>query len=195
MQCFLDATDYFDEGTLLDGGSSGVYGEIGWFIPQYLAESDPGTIVPSFLKHNETLREMFIDAMINDESNINWIDEFYEIRANLTGYAYDEPDADKPTVFGSVDNYVMSIYAFDQTRNMFDYTGMDWYFASFDGEAALTEMLIDMYSQRLPFVANLYRYLFEYLLFFCSLVFFIIFLLNFSCGFTNFCLGLFDMFL
>ena len=151
----IDASIYFENGSVINGGVSGVYGEIGWFIPQYLVDQLPTVIVPSVLANDETIREEMINAMING-SDTNWIDKFYEIR-NITEYkqtVYDLPNTTRPTCFGSSDSYAMSVYSEKQADN----TGIDWNFVTLGGEGILSEYIYEMYTNRLPFVANLYRY-------------------------------------
>ena len=155
-----DSISYFESDTVLDGGTSGVYGEIGWFIPQYLVNSQPTAIVPTVIKKNETLRKELIDAMTID-SGINWIDKWFDIRIddiNDDIYPYDSPNGSNPTVFGSDDYYGMSNYSFNQSRNVLDGTGIDFNFVTFGNEDFLSDFLIDLYSKQLPFVANLYTY-------------------------------------
>ena len=158
---------YLDNGSVVDGGNLGVYGEMGWFIPQYLVDSMPNIIVPKNIKNNQTLRDMIIYAMVNG-SDTDWIDEFYSFRSdviiidengtiNIDDYDYGLPTYDKPTIFGSIDSYAMSQYTYNQSIRMFA-TGMDWNFATFNSESKLTEYIVDMYSKRLPFIVNIYRY-------------------------------------
>lgn len=154
----IDSEDYFDSGEVLDGGSSGVYGEIGWFMPQYLVESQSNSIVPRNLKNNNTLRNMMIEAVVNG-TNKNWIDEFHKVRSNLSSdYPFALPTYDKPTIFGSVDSYAMSSFAHNQSLHMFDQNeGMDWNYATFGSESTLSQFMIEMYKNELPFITNIYR--------------------------------------
>ena len=65
--------DYFDAGTVYDGGTSGIYGESGWFIPQYLVDSMPISVVPKLLNNNETFRSELTSAIVNG-TDTNWIE-------------------------------------------------------------------------------------------------------------------------
>lgn len=117
----------------------------------------PTIVVPSVLAHNESIREAMIDALVNG-SDTNWINEFHVIRPNIseTDYSYDIPNITKPTCFGSIDSYAMSVYSQKQSRG----TGIDWAFATFGSEEYISEYVYDMYTRKLPFVVNLYRCLY-----------------------------------
>ena len=138
-----------------------MFGEYGWFIPQYYVDSYPNSYVPYYLKYNKTIRNQIIKSSINN-SDINWINEWYNFRnitkLNNKGYSFDFPNDTVPTVFGSFDSYITAQYSYDLSRNMFDYTGLKLNFATFNSESKLTEMITDLYRKRLPFVANMYRY-------------------------------------
>ena len=171
-----NADKYFYEGSVIDAGSSGVFGEAGFFVPRYFADTNPTVIVPWTLKNNDTLRNIMINALING-SDTNWIEKFYDIRPELrnssnynntsdwtiNGYDFDLPNSEIPTVFGSVDEFGISSHSYALCNNAYvsNGNGIDWNFATFGTEALLSEFIYDMYSKQLPFMVNIYRYDFE----------------------------------
>ena len=60
----------------------------------------------------------------------------------------------RPTVYGSLDTYAMTIYSKNLSIKYFDGEGLDWNFATFNSETLLSEFVVDMYKQKRPFIAN-----------------------------------------
>ena len=87
----------------------------------------------------------------------DWYEYFHTSVWDVTyGTQYGEPDGTKPVVWGSSDGYVQSVIANKLTNNVL---GSDtWEFASTSSgsEGDLISMVADLYSRRIPFVANIY---------------------------------------
>jgi len=150
--------DYFEDDTVIAGGISGVYGEGGWFVPKYVYDDHPEWILPQQLKYNETLRQIFIDAY-TIHSDTNWVDEWWNIWQNdlneYSQYGFGFPNGSIPIIFGSYQGYAISEYSGKLVNNVLD-DGLNWTFAALKSEGALTDFVVDLYSKRLPFIANLY---------------------------------------
>eukprot|EP01083_Nonionella_stella_P181288 648872_1 len=151
--------DYIDNDLVTHGGISGVYGEGGWFVPKYVYDEHPEWILPHQLKHNESLRQIFIDAY-TAQSEHDYIDRWWRgwgSGSNLDQYSklgFGTPNYSKPVVFGSYEGYAISKYSAQLVDNLLG--GIDWTFAAFGSEGNLTAFVIDLYSKGLPFIANLY---------------------------------------
>merc|ERR1719295_336907 len=150
--------DYFDKGSVLDKGISGVFGEGGWFVPKYVYDDHPEWTLPSELKTNESLRELFIDSY-TIHSDENWIDYWWSVwndsLDSYLEYGYEIPNASTPIIWGSYAGYAISGHSQRLVENLMD-DGMDWNFAPLKSESALSDLVVDLYEKELPFIANIY---------------------------------------
>jgi len=69
---------------------------------------------------------------------------------------YAAPSYERPIIFGSVPSYLMSVYSQLLVDNLYENASFGWDFVPFGSEGLLTEFVVDMYEQRLPFIANIY---------------------------------------
>eukprot|EP01084_Bolivina_argentea_P263231 445436_1 len=146
---------YFDNGTVDNGGLSGVSGESGWFVPKYIYEQHPEWSIPINMKNNQTIRQMFIDSY-TIYSDINWIDKWYKIWNNsMNSYPFDKPQKHIPIIWGSNIDYATSIYSDKLTKNLLN-NGINWTYVAFGNEEILSEFIKDLYSKGLPFIVNIY---------------------------------------
>jgi ABC-type proline/glycine betaine transport system substrate-binding protein len=135
---------YYLSGSVDFGGFVGAYGEISWWIPKYFVEEHPTVLVPSVLKSDSSIRE----ALINGSA------DYVAIYNQSDSFSFDKPDMTKPTVWGSYASYKQSQTCFDLTRNIEG--GMNISFTPTGSEGALAALVKDLYSRRLPFLANIY---------------------------------------
>eukprot|EP01084_Bolivina_argentea_P039115 72297_1 len=147
------AQQYYDNSTVTFGGISGAFAESGWYVPQYVYDETPEWMVPKALKENQIIRQTFIDAYTIN-SDTNWVDQWY-INNTDTNYKFDLPTNTTPIIFGSSRAYAISNYSNKLIKNVLN-GGMDWHFVPMGSEEMLTQFVIEMYRNHLPFIANLY---------------------------------------
>lgn len=126
---------------------SGCFGEESIWMPQYYVEQDPYSIVPSKIRDNAELREKLMNATKNGPTNYN---ELYN-----TSSAYDRTNESRPIVWGSATHYFMTQYAYDLINNSIT-GGLNVSFVTTGGEGSLAALVRDLYSQQVPFLANIY---------------------------------------
>eukprot|EP01084_Bolivina_argentea_P064921 118343_1 len=156
---------YYDRGTVLHGGINELYGEINLYIPRYIYNEFPNSIVLSELKNNNILRQQFIDAYTIN-SNKDWIKYWNNTLYNNSNllseylsYGFDLPSYDIPTIFGSLFGYEMTKHSKGFIKSIIMYNdtiGLDWNFIPLGSETLLSEFVIDLYNNKQPFIANLY---------------------------------------
>jgi len=127
------------------GGFVGAYGEISIYVPKYWTDEHPTHLIPSLFGTDMELREALINASAYGPT---------DYVAKYSGSdAFDTPTYDRPIVWGSVHGYEQSNYAYGLINNM----GMNMSFVTTGtNEQPLVELVADLYSQRKPFLANIY---------------------------------------
>eukprot|EP01084_Bolivina_argentea_P047038 86653_1 len=145
---------YFDDGTVINGGFSGVSGDVGgWFVPRYVYNENPEWTLIKYLKYNKTVQQIFVDAFTIN-SDLNWYDKWWDIwNDTLDDYPFDLPVKETPIIFGSVEGYSLSKYSYRLSKNLM---GVNWTFLAFGSEQYLLQFIQDIYTKRLPFIACLY---------------------------------------
>ena len=152
--------DYIDDGSVLNLGISGVYGEQGWFVPKYVYEDQEHQhwVLLQKLRNDKSLRSTFINAYTVNSST-NWYEYWWSVWNNSLDeyleYGYDIPDAATPIIWGSQPDYAISQHSQRLTNNVLD-NGLNWTFVALGSETALTNLIQDLCAKRLPFIANLY---------------------------------------
>jgi len=126
------------------GGFVGAYGEISIYIPQYWAEQHPTHLIPSLVATDMEFREALINASAYGPTDY--------VAMYSDSDAWDTPTYDKPIVWGSVASYSMSEYADGLSKHL----GMNVSFVTTGSESSLMDLVADLYSQRKPFLANIY---------------------------------------
>eukprot|EP01083_Nonionella_stella_P018150 50712_1 len=148
---------YIETDTITNGGMSGVFGEGGWFIPKYMYEQQPDWTLPYHLKHNQTVRQTFIDAY-TIHSDRNYIERWWKgMGSSIDDYiarGYGVPNDTQPIVWGSSAGYEISTHSHDLVSNLLG--GLHWTFVAFGSESNLTEFVKDLYAKQLPFIAVMY---------------------------------------
>eukprot|EP01084_Bolivina_argentea_P213099 362053_1 len=169
---FDGKTDYVLSGLIDFGGFVGAYGEESIWLPKYWVEANPKHIVPEEIKNDLIFRQALINGSAGRSANgaIDYIAKYnttgvYNIshpvyynrsRVNWTDpVPFDRPNYDRPTVWGSSPGYFMSEYANDLIQNVIS-GGLDLNFVTTGGEGSLLSLVTDLYSQRVPFLANIY---------------------------------------
>merc|ERR1719203_322962 len=113
-------------------------------MPKYWADANPTHTVPSVIASDSDLRDLLIDASCGGSTN--WTEHY------SSSDAWDSPTCTRPVIWGSVDDYAMSEYAYHLKNNL----GMDVDFVTTGSESALMDVVSDMYARRVPFLADMY---------------------------------------
>jgi hypothetical protein len=144
---FDGKTDYVLTSKIDFGGFIGAYGEESIWLPTYWVEQHPKHLVPQEVRDNAEYREALINASANGPTD-------YIKKYNHSNY-FDTTSYDRPVVWGSTTTFIMSQYANDLVKNVID-GGMNVSFVTTGTEPLLTELIKDLYQQRVPFLANIY---------------------------------------
>ena len=135
---------------------NGIFGEVGWFVPKYFADKYPRAILIHFLQNDDEIRNLLIAGSNGSYPNTtNWI-EYYSDQNNLpTPYRWDLANrtinnTQPPVAWGSVEDYFMSEWSFDVSRNN------DLSFVSIGSESKINSMIIELYNAKAPFIVNIY---------------------------------------
>jgi len=102
---------------------------------------------PAKIKNNPVFREALINGSRGLNNQIDYIALY-----NKSNPRFDNPDYVNPTIWGSLDSYIMSQYAFDLKNTHF----MNTSFVTVGSEPLLRELVSDLYQQKVPFLANMY---------------------------------------
>eukprot|EP01084_Bolivina_argentea_P213100 362054_1 len=168
-ETFNGETDYILPGLIDFGGFVGAYGEESIWVPKYFVEQYTDGFIPHSILTTTLYRELMINASANGATdyinkynttgvyNISHPVYYNRTRVNWTDpVPFDRPTYDKPIVWGSVPSYFMSEYANDLIKNYPLNGGMDVSFVTTGSESSLASLVADLYSQRAPFMANIY---------------------------------------
>jgi hypothetical protein len=148
---------YYADGSVIDGGFSGFYGEISFWVPKYFVEEYPTVLIPNAIATDPILRELLINGSRNGDTD--WI-AYYSAAGRTThsvsNYTtqFDEPDGSKPIVWASLESYSQTVYANQLANN----SGLDIHVVSTSrqDEFQVKDIAVNLYNQRLPFIANIY---------------------------------------
>eukprot|EP01084_Bolivina_argentea_P151070 263725_1 len=99
--------DYIDNDLVTHGGISGVYGEGGWFVPQYVYQDNPEWTLPKQMKENQTLRQIIIDAYTIN-SKTDWVKKWYEINNDTLDTYHSVGHIDMDT---KIENFTLPTYS------------------------------------------------------------------------------------
>ena len=143
--------EYVLPGKVDFGGFVGAYGEISVYVPTYWAEEHPTHVIPFVIANDTEYREALMAG--SSQGTTDWVAKYLSDRNGSQGF--DTPAYDKPIIWGSVDSYLMSAYAFGLKDNVID-GGLDVLFVSTNSESKLMDIVSDLYSQRAAFLANIY---------------------------------------
>eukprot|EP01083_Nonionella_stella_P168605 569731_1 len=135
-------------------GENGASAVEGVFVPKYLYDQYPRITSISEIQSNSTLRQLLIDGPSSGTTDYigTWLT--YNTYGNAT--QFDTPNYAIPTIWGSHPTYLMSQYFNDLIQNVPTNDGMNVAFSTVGSERLLTELVTDLYEQRLPFLANMY---------------------------------------
>eukprot|EP01084_Bolivina_argentea_P039398 72802_1 len=157
--------EYFDRGDVIYGGLNDLYGEIGDYVPDYVYDELSEALLPQQLKHNNILRQQFIDAYTIN-SNKDWVkelnDTLYSNPQLLSLYlnkSFPLPNYNTPIIWGSSLTWIMSTYTNELTKRFQLYNdtpGIDWIFCPLFSENRLSEFIVDLYENKQPFIINHY---------------------------------------
>eukprot|EP01083_Nonionella_stella_P077353 211172_1 len=174
-ETFNGETEFILPGLIDFGGFVGAYGEESIWVPKYWVDTYTDAFIPHSLKTSEEYRGQLMNAS-SAANNVDGTDYIGYYNASLgwemtnvtnetlntwsmnnvfTAPAFDWPTYDDPIVWGSKPSYFMSAYANDLTKT-FPSGGMNVSFVTTGSEASLAALVADLYSQRLPFLANIY---------------------------------------
>ena len=157
-----NATENYYIPGIAERATIGTYGEVGLFIPKYLVQDNPVIELPSLISMNNTLREFFYNGSLGIDGGYNtpnWLKYFSDdnniVKSSTFGYRWSYPNETFGTqhpmfAWGSVEDYYMSEYYYNflQKNNIS--------FITVGSESFLKEMVVDMYNDRVPFIANIY---------------------------------------
>ena len=157
------ATSYFKSGEVINGGFTGVYGDIGWFVPKYVTDEHPEARLPELLQSittggNSVFRTRFLNDSQYGFSGNNWTLEHQTVvndAGGISSWTYDVADNIKPCIWGSAFSYAMSVKSKQIVDNLFN-GSFEWNFCAWNSESKLTSMMTDLYKNNKWFIANLY---------------------------------------
>merc|ERR1719242_806864 len=142
------------------GGHIGTYPETSIWMPKYWSDDHPSHMVPDIYANGDaqtlmvdgvSLWDLLIEASCGGSTN--WTAMYQRHAEILTGvYEWDSPTCTRPVIWGSVDDYAMSEYAYHLKNNL----GMDVDFVTTGSESGLMDVVADMYARRVPFLADMY---------------------------------------
>jgi len=144
---FDGQTDYVLSGKIDFGGFVGAYGEESIWLPKYYVDANPTSIIPQSVRDDGTFRQALMSGSRDGPTNY--------LREYNTSNSFDTTNEGRPIVWGSSPGYFMSQYANDLKNNAIE-GGMNVSFVTTGGEGSLATLIKDLYSQRVPFLANIY---------------------------------------
>ena len=134
---------------------TGIYGEIGWFIPKYFAKEYPKSILIDFINDKE-IKDLFISGSNGSYQNTsNYIEYYSNPEKFSSNYRWDFSNRtingeQVPILWGSVEDYFMSEWSYGVTRNY------NISFVTVGSESILNKIIIELYNAKAPFLTNIY---------------------------------------